>query len=35
MLREPRSSLTPEGPFALYLAGGAAVQSIENVLPIL
>jgi hypothetical protein len=35
VLREPRSSRTPEGQVALYLVGRAAVQSIENVLPIL
>ena len=35
MHREPRLSRTPEGQVVLYLVGGAGVQSIENVLPIL
>jgi hypothetical protein len=35
VLREPRGSSTPEGQVAFYFIGSAAVQSIENVLPIL
>jgi hypothetical protein len=35
VLRELRSSRTPEGQVAFYLVGSAAVQSIENVFPIL
>jgi hypothetical protein len=35
VVREPGSSRTPEGEVAFYLVGSAAVQSIENVLPIL